>query len=98
MDKQQLHDQLYDNIMEFDGPAAAQTAQRCIKMDYPHFQTSHQVDQTQPAGIVQMQANGDSLAKRQDGFQDPPDVIGPGHAGCVRQDKLVNPLIYQQRR
>jgi corrinoid protein of di/trimethylamine methyltransferase len=30
MDKQQLYDQLYDNIMEFDGPAAAQTAQTIV--------------------------------------------------------------------
>jgi methylmalonyl-CoA mutase cobalamin-binding domain/chain len=34
MDKQQLHDQLYDNIMEFDGPAAAQTAQSIVDNGY----------------------------------------------------------------
>ena len=34
MDKQQLHDQLYDNIMEFDGPAAAQTAQTIVDNGY----------------------------------------------------------------
>ena len=34
MDKQQLHEQLYNNIMEFDGPAAAATAQTIVDNDY----------------------------------------------------------------
>jgi methylmalonyl-CoA mutase cobalamin-binding domain/chain len=34
MDKQKLHDQLYNNIMEFDGPAAAETAQAIIDNGY----------------------------------------------------------------
>jgi|TARA_B100001964_G_scaffold230466_1_gene283998 methylmalonyl-CoA mutase cobalamin-binding domain/chain len=34
MEKQQLHDQLYDNIMDFDGPAAAETAQAIVNNGY----------------------------------------------------------------
>jgi methylmalonyl-CoA mutase cobalamin-binding domain/chain len=34
MDKQQLHDQLYEDIMEFDGPAAAETAQAIVDNGY----------------------------------------------------------------
>jgi trimethylamine corrinoid protein len=34
MDKQQLHDQLYDNILEYDGPAAAETAQAIVDNGY----------------------------------------------------------------
>ena len=30
MDKQELYDQLFDNIMDFDGPAAAETAQAIV--------------------------------------------------------------------
>ncbi len=30
MDKEKLHDQLYQNILDFDGPAAAQTAQTIV--------------------------------------------------------------------
>jgi len=34
MNKQQLHDQLYDNILEYDGSAAAKTAQAIVDNGY----------------------------------------------------------------